>query len=300
MKKLIIYYPGIWAERLLTVERFKEVSYFITDDAAAVGRYAPLGSGSSKEVYLPEVLTEENKGEILILIADNVKYAAAKTVLEAMGFVANIDFFNGWKLNLNFYKQIELDSSWMEYEQRNDKSIANPNYALRTELMIGMIPEDVRSVMDIGCGVSFLKKLLSPNVQYYGVDICKREHTSFICDLNSEPLPDVNVDLYYMAGLLYYINDVDRLFSQMTKAKYILFDYDGTERYLRLDGVPGDPLISARNNFVSIEDMFNMLHRHGFELEEAQWNPEIGQTQWHFYLFKNRTYGSPRRDDAMS
>lgn len=286
MKKLIIYYPGKWAERLLTLERYKEVSYFVADEVAD-GMYAPLGDEYGKEVRLPAAMLQDKKDGVLIIVADNAKYSSAKKTLEAMGFKADVDFFNGWKLSLNFYKQLESDSSWLEYEQKNDRSIADRSFEQRTKLMYDMIPEDVRSVMDLGCGVSYLKDLLLPNVQYYGVDICERENTSFVLDLNKDPLPDVCVDLYYMAGLIYYIDDPDRFFAQMTKAKYILFDYGGIERYLRLDGVPNDPLIGARNNFNSPEDLFNLLHGHGFVLEKAYWDTEKGKIGWHIYLFKN-------------
>lgn len=290
MKKLIVYYPGIWAERLLTLERFKEVSYFVWDEKNSNDRYTPLGNEYGKKVYSSEVLAQETKGEIIIVIADNAKYGVAKNTLEMMGFVDGVDFFNGWKLDFNFYKVIGSDSSWITYEKQNDLSISDRSFEQRTKLMLDMIPKDVRSVMDLGCGVSFLKSLLSSDVQYYGLDICERENTSYVCDLNKEPLPDVCVDLYYMAGLVYYINDLDKLFMQMTKAKYILFDYGGTERYLRLDGVPGDPLINARQNFDSFEDLFNMLHRHGFVMENAFWNTEKGKIGWHIYLFRNILY----------
>ncbi len=289
MKKLIVYYPGVWAERLLTIERFREVSYFIADTPVS-SKYAPLGSEYGKDVYPVEMLSKEKKEDILIVIADNSKYDFAKKRLEELGFQADEDFFNGWKLTLNFYKRMDSDSSWMEYEQKNDNSIADHSFERRTKIMFDMIPDGVSSVMDLGCGVSYLKDLLSPNVRYYGIDICERENTSFVLDLNKEPLPDVCVDLYYMAGLIYYIDNPDWFFSQMTGAKYILFDYGGIERYLRLDGVPGDKLISARNNFASPESLFNTLHRNGFVLEDAFWDVENGKIGWHIYLFKNKMY----------
>ena len=138
-----------------------------------------------------------------------------------------------------------------------------------------------------GCGDAFLKKYIDSGINYLGLDICPRENTAFVCDLNNEPLPQTHVDMYFMAGLLYYINDIDNLFSQMTNAKYILYDYGGTERYLRLDGVPHDPLINARNNFFSQEEIFNSLHKYGFNLENAYWDTDKGKIGWHIYLFKN-------------
>ena len=59
MKKLIIYGAGIWAERLLTVERYKKVDYFV-DENADTGKILMPGSEWEKQIYKPDVLTKEN------------------------------------------------------------------------------------------------------------------------------------------------------------------------------------------------------------------------------------------------
>ncbi|MCR4647283.1 MAG: hypothetical protein K5695_18065, partial [Oscillospiraceae bacterium] len=165
-------------------------------------------------------------------------------------------------------------------------AITQARFNVRASLMAKMIPADVRSLMDIGCGVCDLKKYIPAEIRYYGLDVCKRDEETLVCDLNCEPLPDVPVDLYYMAGLIYYINEPEKLLSQMQNAKYILFDYGGIERYLRLDGVPGDPLIHARNNFVSPETLFQALRKNGFILENVHWDWQNYTIGWHMYLFK--------------
>ena len=286
MKKLVVYYPGKWAERLLTLERYREVAYFIDDEVPSDFNFANEQNLWKQKIYPTDILQHEEKDNLVVLIADNARYSRAKDTLEAMGLIENFHFFNGWKLDLSFYKRYFGDNSWSRYETVHAEVIRDRSYDLRTDIMAQMIPADALSVMDIGCGEAFLKRHLPPGVQYWGVDICIRPDAAFVCDVNHESLPTLPVDLYYMAGLLYYVNDIDHLISQMTHAKYILFDYGGSERYLRLDGVPHDPLVQARSNFCSWEDIFNILRKHGFVMEEAYWNPQIGKIGWHIYLFK--------------
>ncbi|MCR4646386.1 MAG: hypothetical protein K5695_13435, partial [Oscillospiraceae bacterium] len=88
MKKLIVYYAGEWAERLLTVERYKEVAYFI-EDAPQAENTDFWGIGAAKPIYTPDVLQKEDPEEIVIIISDNVRCKDAKTVLEGMGFREN-------------------------------------------------------------------------------------------------------------------------------------------------------------------------------------------------------------------
>ena len=44
----------------------------------------------------------------------------------------------------------------------------------RAEFMAAMIPSDVKSIMDIGCGDKKLKKYLTQDIKYYGLDFVSR------------------------------------------------------------------------------------------------------------------------------
>ena len=249
MKKLVVYYAGIWAERLLTVERYKEIAYFVDDADKDI--IAILSEKWEKPVLKPEALEKENKDDIIIIISDNRLYDSAKEKLESMDFVEDKHFFNGWKLTFSFYKEFYGDNSWIKVESTagNEIDAASFRYAERAEMMSKPIPDDVRSILDIGCGNSDIRRYIAPKVKYYGSDICKRDEYTILYDVNKDPLPKIDVDMYYMAGLIYYVDDVDHFISQMRNAKYILLDYSGIERWLRLDGVAGDPFFNARNNF---------------------------------------------------
>ena len=59
------------------------------------------------------------------------------------------------------------------------------------------------------------------------------------------------------------------------------------ERYLRLDGVPDDPLVNARNNFIETDKLFNILRENNFVYENGIWDWRNGSIGWHIYLFRN-------------
>ncbi len=285
MKKLVVCYAGIWAERLLTIERLKEVAYFIDDIDKKRCIYG--NTCFEKKIYPMNKVLDEKKDDIIIIISDNKRYGAAKAVFEEFGLIENEHFFNGWTLDFSFYKTYYDNNSWINYEKQVENAINQENFNHRAEMMAKLIPNDVQSVLDIGCGVSDIKQYISKGIKYYGLDFCKRDSDTIICDFNKEKLPKIEVDMYYMAGLVYYIDDVEDFFSQLKKAKYILFDYGGIERYLRLDGVPGDPLVNARNNFISIDELFVILRKNGFVFENGKWDYKNGKIGWHMYLFKN-------------
>ncbi len=281
MKKLIIFYSGIWSEKLLTIDRYKEVSYFVDDNVVKEQTYF------DKKVYPIEVLTKENPDNIIIIVSDNLRYNNAKQILEHQGFIENKHFFNGWKLDFAFYKLYYGDNSWQHHEEENSSSISQSKFDVRAKTMSTLIPKNVKSILDIGCGVCDLKKYIASDIHYYGLDYCYRDGVDYVCDFNQEVLPNISVDMYYMAGIIYYIDNINLFFSQLKNAKYILFDYGGTERYLRLDGVPADPLINARNNFIETDKLFNILRENNFVYENGIWDWRNGSIGWHIYLFRN-------------
>ncbi len=287
MKKMIVYCAGEWAQKLLTIERYKEIEYFIESEPGDRKFTDFFGEAYAKPIYSPDVLDKEDPNDIIIIISDNVKYAEAKSILESKGLVENKHFFNGWKLDFTYYKRYYGDNSWQNFEETDSVGVNQKSYGIRAKIMNKLIPNDVASVMDVGCGNCELKQYLSSDIRYYGLDFLARNGVDFVCDINNDMIPDIHVDLYYLAGLIYYADDPDRLISQFKNAKYILLDYGGTERYLRLDGVPDDPLVNARNNFISTDELFRILRKNGFIFEDGMWDYQNGKIGWHFYLFKN-------------
>ena len=58
-----------------------------------------------------------------------------------------------------------------------------------------------------------VKRILMQRYQILRIDYCERNKETIICDINKEKLPDIKVDLYYMAGIIDYVTDIPILLS---------------------------------------------------------------------------------------
>lgn len=281
MKKWIVYGVDRWSKELLTLARFEKIAYFIKDDNESCELL--LENDFLKEIKSPEYLLREKKDELIIIISNSKKYAEKADTLIKMGFIENVHFFNGWKLDGNFYDVVGANRDW-ELDEKNDNHIfQSAAWEKRAEMMAEMIPDDVQTLMDLGCGDCKLRKYISKEIRYIGVDYCKREDDTIICDLNKEKLPKMNVDMYYLAGILTYIDDKEALLSQMKNAKYILMNAYQAEQFIRLDGCTFDVPAFYFQNY-SNDDIINYLYKEGFVLVNCKYDYKIMNV--HFYLFQ--------------
>ena len=287
-KKLIVYPAGLWAKELLTLSRFEKIEYFI-DDEYQQGKEFEI-CGHVKKIFPFEKIVEEKINDIIVLISDTKKYQECKQKLENIGLIENIHFFNGWKLHKNFYSYSVDEKDWLQYEK--NKNINHDEQTVweeRAREMSSLIPEDVKSLMDIGCGNCRLKKYLPDNMRYYGLDCVKREEDTLLCDINAEQLPKIQVDMYYLAGVLYYVNDIKKLFEQMKSAKYIIFNYFDEMNQLRLDGYCGgvpSHAINEREEYITIADIINTLWDCGFVVEKVLF--DYRERNNYYFRAKNR------------
>lgn len=200
-----------------------------------------------------------------------------------MGFLENVHFFNGWKLDGNFYQVIGANQDWEIDEKTHDNIFENKAWEKRAEIMSEMIPSDVQSLMDLGCGDCKLKKYLSPNIKYIGVDYCYRNENTIMCDLNKENLPCQSVSMHYMAGSLPHIKNKEKLFYEMRNAKYILLSAYPTDQLIRLDVHAFELPSFYFPNYLN-DDMINQLYEEGFGLVKCKYDYKIMNA--HFFLFQ--------------
>ena len=280
MKKQVIYYADEWTERLLTLSRLKEVAYFV--DATKAG-----GEFYGKPIYKPTILQKENQATLSVIISNSRKYEEAKEVLLSLGLVENQHFFNGWKLDVNFYN--EQNGDWITAEKENKHILTDHSteWRARAKLLATMIPSDVRSVLDVGMGEGFLREFLPEDIKYYGLDYVKRYDNCIVCDLNKDDLPDLQVDLYYMSASLQLVDDKEKLISQMTRAKYILVTLQPTDQFIKLDGCFWiTPCFQYQ--VMSNDEFINLCYQYGFILIKADY--PYKEFNNHHYLFKNTRY----------
>ena len=229
MKKIIGCPAGEWALKLYTVDRFISLEYLLDEQEGEYGI-----CGFPQRVHSYEYLRNEKIDDLIVIINDTRKYEEIKKKLEKYGLIENIHFFNGWKLDSNFYHE---DKGWQEFEQSDTNALKRQRQGWkdRARAMSQLIPEDVKVLMDIGCGEELLKEFLCKDIKYYGLDYCERNKETIICDINKEKLPDIKVDLYYMAGIIDYVIDIPNFIKQLSRAKYVVMSKTRNERFIRLD-----------------------------------------------------------------
>lgn len=283
MKKIIGCPAGEWALKLYTVDRFISLEYLLDEQE---GEYGIVDF--PQRVHSYEYLRNEKIDDLIVIINDTRKYEEIKKKLEKYGLIENIHFFNGWKLDSNFYHEVYADKGWQEFEQSDTNALKRQRQGWkdRARAMSQLIPEDVKVLMDIGCGEELLKEFLCKDIKYYGLDYCERNKETIICDINKEKLPDIKVDLYYMAGIIDYVIDIPNFIKQLSRAKYVVMSKTRNERFIRLDDKVMDSGymnygISSYYCSNLITDMFEI----GFVCRKMQWNYK--QRDEYYFLFEN-------------
>lgn len=222
-KKIIIYPAGIWAERLLPIDSLKQIAYFISGELSE----GDQGRWHERPVYPISKLLKEIPDEVIIIIADFKYYKDIAEKLNQMGFTENEHYFDGWHLTEEYFLKIK-ENEWQEYEKAD--TFLRRNWDERAAIMVTMIPKDVHSIIDFGCGNQRLKDFLRPDIQYMGLDYKSRGENTIVCDINRDSLPQINADCAYMAGFLMYVKNLEGFIRQIN-TKYILLSYEGREGY---------------------------------------------------------------------
>lgn len=272
MKKLIACPACEYAQKLFTIDRWKEIAYFVDDYE---GFFELTLDGEKKKINNYEYLHNENLDDIIIIIADSQKYESISTKLSSMGLRENVHYYNGWKLNHNFYMDYYGRQEWIDEEEKDQQLLikARDGWKRRARYLAELIPKDVKSLMDIGCGESLIKEYLPENMQYYGVDYCRRDENTIVRDLNKELLPDISVDVYYMAGFFAYVDNIKDFLNQLSAARYVIMSHIHSESFIRLDGkIPTKQFSNFGTKEYYISNLITDMYEVGFVCEKVVWN----------------------------
>ena len=244
--------------------------------------------GLKKQVYDYSHLREENIDNIIVIINDTRRYTEIKIKLEEYGLKENEHFFNGWKLDSNFYYKVYDDKNWIEFEEKDNYALERQRagWKRRARNLAQLIPSDVKSIMDIGCGESLVKEFLSQDIKYYGVDYQKRTDDTIVCDINKNRLPHINVDLYYMAGVIDYVENIPKFITQLNKAKYVILSKTRNERFIRLDDkVTDEGYMNFGIKPYYVSDLITDMFEEGFVCKKMIWNYK--ERDEYYFLFIN-------------
>ncbi|HTS07799.1 MAG TPA: hypothetical protein VMP68_19655 [Candidatus Eisenbacteria bacterium] len=104
----------------------------------------------------------------------------------------------------------------------------------RIQEMAGFI-EPGESVVDLGCGMMWLKPMLRDNL-YYPVDYKTRDEATVIADFNRREYPDIRADVAFLSGALEYVQDFEWFVEQVcSHSQRCILSYCTTECYPDLD-----------------------------------------------------------------
>ena len=139
--------------------------------------------------------------------------------------------------------------------------------------MASYIPDDCKSVLDVGCGKMWLKEFLKPSVKYYGLDYVARDDETIVCDLNKREFPDIKTDVCFCSGVIAYVNEenLDWFCKKLRETSPILLISYNTRDL----GHYQNYFITLRKmryfkNHMKRKEFINLLEKAGFKLETRQ------------------------------
>lgn len=107
--------------------------------------------------------------------------------------------------------------------------------------------KDETSVLDLGCGMQWLREMIPDQMIYYPVDLNPIEKNVIVCDFNKMQFPDIYADLAFISGCIEYINDVSWFVESVSKrCKCVICSYCSIEKH---------PDIKTRRNYMWVNHL---------------------------------------------
>lgn len=134
--------------------------------------------------------------------------------------------------NPSFY-----DRHWERTDTSND-----PNIIAKAKLIVSMIPDEVRTIVDVGCGDGFITHRLAERWDVTGIDrsavaVSKLRCRAIEASADALPLPDKAVDLLHSSQMLEHLPDgvYERALVEMNRvaSKWLLLSVPYKEQLAR-------------------------------------------------------------------
>jgi len=106
-----------------------------------------------------------------------------------------------------------------DFQRWADLNEHDPGWDERTRLIAKRIPQGSR-VIEFGAGRRQLELYLEPACVYVPSDLVSRGPDTIVCDLNTQPFPELgnlNLDVAVFGGVLEYIRDLHTLVDWLSK-----------------------------------------------------------------------------------
>lgn len=165
-----------------------------------------------------------------------------------------MSLWNRIKKNIFFWRQAR---SWQSIER------FDPTWKKRIATMSQFIPQDTTSLVDLGCGPRWLREIITPSINYLGVDYKTRGQDTLICDFNKHQYPQKPIDVAFVSGCLEYVLDYDWFIQNICKySKTCILSY------CTLDSYPDIALREKQAwvNHLSEHDIKRIFEKYEFHL----------------------------------
>lgn len=147
---------------------------------------------------------------------------------------------------------MKKENKWLEEYAYSEK------FKKRYGRLINLLEdENYDSVLDLGCGVQYLRDIIPDVVYYTGVDLYQHKQDTLICDFNKGEFAKEldKYDLVVTAGLLEYIYELNKLIENIGLAtgKYYLCSYHFKEFTPKVQDIWVEELCSMQE-FIRLAD----------------------------------------------
>jgi ubiquinone/menaquinone biosynthesis C-methylase UbiE len=125
--------------------------------------------------------------------------------------------------------------------QKTDTSM-DPNIIMKSDLLISMVPDGVKTIVDVGCGDGFITHRLAERWEVTGVDrsaiaVSKLRCRAIEASADALPLKDRSVDLVHSSQMLEHLPDgvYEGAISEMNRvaSRWLLLSVPFREQILR-------------------------------------------------------------------
>ncbi len=150
------------------------------------------------------------------------------------------------------------------FEQKNtwlNNYIYKESFFERLEYLFSFIDFDkVNSIMDLGCGNQWAKKLLPDRIKYFPIDLYKTNKNTIVLDFNKGEFLNQNVDLALCSGIIEYIYNVENFIQNIkNNSNYVICSYHFKEKCTKRS--------SIWVNNIEINEFLNIFYENKFELQ---------------------------------
>lgn len=204
--RYILYGASKYMRDHVNKKRIQLVEYIVDASEELIGtKY------SGKDIKSPDVLLEEDREDIFIIITAFGQLYSIEYDLRQMGFEKGKHFewigrlANYYPLHQVWYRQ--KSENWVKDEEAWRKNFPNEVPHERAALVTKMIDwTNVGSVLDLGAGSEPMRTLISKEIKYYPIDYKQLTGKTLVFDFNQKQFPALKADVVILIGLHGYVD----------------------------------------------------------------------------------------------